>query len=301
MKGTSVLEFRDRFPDEESCLRHVFRQRFGPEGRCPNCGVSGKIRRAPKTKKYNHLLCRTQFSVLKDTIFYRSNLSLMAWFYCLLLFCNFSNGVRSSLVRKQLGLGVKSAHRLCNRIRLHLACYARPEKLGGPGKKVYIDETHIKYLTSRRTDPRAHAWVMGIACDGKVLTGIVNDRKSSTFRRAIDRFVEPDSIIVTDQYRSYAWLKRAGWQHIAVNHSRAFHDFYGTDNIEIETYWAVLKRALRSYRQTTPENLWLFIAEIECRYNHRHDERSFFDAMIECFPALHPYYLEETKSRYVWA
>jgi len=58
--------------------------------------------------------------VLKGTAFFRSNLSLMASFYALLLFCNSSSGVRSAFIRKQLGISLKGAHRLCNTIRLHM-------------------------------------------------------------------------------------------------------------------------------------------------------------------------------------
>ena len=256
--------------------------------------------KVPGTKKYNHLLCRRQFSVLKDTIFYRSNLSLMAWFYAILLFCNFSNGVRSSFVRKQLGLGVKSAHRLCNSIRLHLACYERPNALGGPGKQVFIDETYIKYLSRRDTGPVSGAWVMGIACDGKILSGVIPDRKAETLRKAIERFVEPDSIIVTDQLASYHWLKSAGWQHISINHSQTFTDFEGFHTTHIERYWAHLKRCLRAYRQSKFENLWLFLAESECRYNFRASGSSLFDATVASFPALSPSFRKEIEGLYQW-
>ena len=49
----------------------------------------------------------------------------MAWFYALLLFANSSSGVRTSFVRKQLGLGHRSSFRLCRMIRVHMATDAR--------------------------------------------------------------------------------------------------------------------------------------------------------------------------------
>ena len=256
--------------------------------------------RVPGTKKYNHLLCRKQFSVLKDTVFYRSNLSLMAWFYAILLFCNFSNGVRSSFVRKQLGLGVKSAHRLCNSVRLHLACYERPPSLGGPGKMVFVDETFIKYLSDRGSGPTKGAWVMGMSCGGKVLSGVIPNRKAETLKKAIERFVEPDSIIVTDQLAGYRWLKSAGWQHLSINHSKSFSDFEGFNTTQIEKYWGHLKRCLRAYRQAKFDNLWLFLAESECRYNFRSSEVSLFDAAMHSFPALTPHLRREIEGRFTW-
>ncbi len=47
-------------------------------------------------------------SVLEDAVLYRSNLSPMAWFYAMPLFANNAIVMRSTFLRKQLGLGVKS-------------------------------------------------------------------------------------------------------------------------------------------------------------------------------------------------
>ncbi len=298
-KGTSVTEFFARFPNEQTCLEHVFSTRLGDHTPCPACDVKGGFTYIKGTKKYQHR-CRQQVSVLKDTIFYRSNISLMGWFYGCLLFANSNQGIPSSFIRKQLGLGLKASLRLCYQIRLQTAFCNRPERLGGPGKMVYVDETMVKYVNSNRPEKTPYPVVMGMACDGQVLSGIIPDRTHQTFLRNIERFVEPGSVIVTDGHASYRRLKKLGWDHIVVNHLRAFHDFKGNNTANIDVYWSVLKRTMRKYVQASPEHFWTYLALIEFYYNRRDCETPNFHELIGSFPEVTRESTAAIKKRFVW-
>jgi len=278
--GTSVIEFFDRFPDETACLEHIFNVRFGDHSPCPRCGEIGSWFPVRGTKKYGHS-CRRQISILEGTPFYRSNLSLMAWFYAMLLFCNSSTGVRSSFLRKQLGIGVKSAHRMANAIRAHMANFEQPRRIGGEGKHVHIDEALIRNVQDGVT-LRPHI-VMGMACEGEVICGQLADRKLSTIVSAVQRFVRPGSVLVTDCHLAYSSLANEGWEHIPINHARAFHNFKGMTNNPIEVFWSVLKRTLRLYQRIAPQNLWRFVAECQFRYNRRHAKTSTFLEFLSQF------------------
>lgn len=94
-------------------------------------------------------------------------------------------------------------------------------------------------------------WVVGL-CQGmnKVRFFVVKDRKAETLTSIILGVVQPGSVIVTDEWKGYAHLTRAGFQHYTVNHSKNFVDpttGYHTQNIE--RHWvdskAWLKRARR--------------------------------------------------------
>ena len=299
--GTSVVEFFARFPDEAACLKHMFEVRWGQHTPCPKCGRFGRWTPVKGRKNYQHA-CRQQISVLAKTVSYRSNLSLMAWFYGMLLFANSSAGMRMGFVRRQLGLGTKSTARLCRLIRLQMSAYDRPRRVGGPGKKVYIDETFLKYVVTEpcegsRAAPKV---IMGFACDGVILAGIIADRRRETTFAAIKRFVRPGSVLVTDNHASYKHLSISGWEHVTVNHAVFWSDFRGNTLNEIETYWRVLKRALSSYRMVEEGNLWLYLAEVEFRYNLRKSQVSTFDHLISSFPQMSPQVLAELRSRYDW-
>lgn len=299
MASTGILEFCRRFPDEEACLQAIFECKFADHSPCPRCGTIGRWGAIRGTKKYFHS-CRRQISVLKDTAFYRSNLSLTACFYAILLFANCSSGIRSSFLRKQLGLLPKSAHRLCNRVRLHMSTYERPIALGGPGKRVEVDEVLLRHVRIPGQDRLETAMVMGMVCEGRVITGIVSDRKRQTLHANIQRYVRRGSTIVTDDWAAYKGLDRLGFKHISVNHSRGFFNEAGFSTGEIDSYWASLRRAMRGYHQVAPSNLWIYLAEIECRYNFRHDRDLFFEALISRWPALTPSSIPVFKRKFDW-
>ncbi|GGE03496.1 hypothetical protein GCM10011515_23810 [Tsuneonella deserti] len=226
--------------------------------------------------------------MLEGTVLYRSNLPPMAWFYAMLLMANSSIGMRTSFLRKQLGLGIKSTARLGLLIRLHMASCDRPNQLGGPGKIVYVDEALVPYVKRGRgaLQQRTPLIVMGFACEDQVISGFIPNRTSTTFLAAINRFVRPGSVIITDGHASYKGLRSRGWQHVVVNHSVAFHDFRGNTLNPIETYWRVLKRTAFGYRQFDSENAWLYLAEVEFRYNRRRSGVALFESLIGRFEAI---------------
>lgn len=289
--GTSVSEFFSRFPDATACLEHIFSVRWGDHTPCPRCRELGNWSLIKGYPKYRHS-CGAHISVREGTIFYRSNLSMMAWFYALLLFSNSSQGMRMQFIRRQLGLGTRSTCRMCLRIRYQMAAYDRPAQLGGPGKLVHVDELFLQYVRGQR-----EVILWGCACEGHVLTCIIPDRKAKTMLSAIERFVAPGSIIVTDQHASYKQLTRMGWPHVSINHARSFH-LQGITNNMIEVYWATVRRTLLGYRSADREYLWLYLAELEWRYNHRHSAASLFDRLISSFPVLNNDSLAECRARF---
>lgn len=231
---------------------------------------------------------------------YRSNLSLMAWFYAFFLFANSSSGMRSSFVRKQLGLGHRSAFRLCHQVRIHMATMPRPNRLGGTGKSVQIDEAALRYLVNPEGRANQTAIVLGLSCDGETISTIVPDRRARTLIPLIRKLVVPGSTIITDMHKAYSSLGQNGYDHIRINHSVAFHDFQGNTTNAIEVYWASVRRSLRGYRQVSPENLWTYLAEIEFRYNRRHRHDTAFEDLISHFESCLPAREDKWRSRFEW-
>lgn len=298
--GRSVAEFFARFPDERACLDHIMERQIAAGLTCNRCGSNGGRKYIKKRKKYYN--CRqVHYSPLAKTIFARSNLSLMAWFYALLIIGNSKRGVKANFLRKQLGIGMKAAHRLGLGLRAHIAHYERPVMLGGEGRKVYVDEALLCYVRSEDYGKEKNVIIMGIACEGAVLCGVIENRKSKTLIGCVERFVVPGSIIVTDGLPQYRQLEHRGWKHIVVNHSRAFHDFEGNNTNQIEVFWSILKRNLRLYRQVARHHLWCYLAETEYAYNRRNANTPMFDELIERFPEVTPQSLAEVKRRFEWS
>ncbi|MEP5761524.1 MAG: IS1595 family transposase, partial [Litoreibacter sp.] len=143
--------------------------------------------------------------------------------------------------------------------------------------------------------------VLGIMCEGLLLSGIIPDRKRKTLEAAISKWVHPQSKIITDDWVGYKRLSSLGFIHLTINHSSGyFSDFNGNSTCEIDSYWATLKRSLRLYHQVSAKNLWLYLAENEFRYNHRFSNCQPFEDLISHWPELDSTVLEKLKNRYNW-
>lgn len=296
--GTGIREFTQRFPNSDACLEHIFQTRWGDHTPCPKCQRFGAWSRVSGRNAYRHI-CRSQVSVLQGTVFHKSNLPLSLWFYSLLLSANSSHGVRSSFLRKQLGISLKASHSIRRGICYQMASYNRPAQLGGPGKTVVIDEVYLKNVTNPDHSRRA-VIVLGMVCDGQLINGIIPDRKKKTLMANVAKFVREGSTIVTDGWIGYHSLSKLGWEHIAVNHSRAFHDFHGHTTNDVECYWAILKRTLRAYRQISMEGLPSLLGEVEFRFNRRNANVSLFDELITRFDCLSVNGTDGINKRFSW-
>jgi len=181
-----------------------------------------------------------------------------------------------------------------------MATYERPAKLGGPGKLVEVDEVLLRHALDRGKNRHQATIVMGVACQGKVLTGIIANRKRQSLHANILKYVEAGSTIVTDDWCAYKGLDRLGFDHISVNHSQGYFNQNGYSTCEIDSYWASVRRAMRGYHQMAAPNLWMFLAEIECRYNFRHERDALFEHLISHWPALTPESVLAFERRFDW-
>ena len=110
------------------------------------------------------------------------------------------------------------------------ALLRRPHRIGGIGRIVEIDESVIarrKYNRGHRVPER---WVFG-GIDVETKRGflvLVDDRSAATLLPLIQRYIEPGSIIHSDQWASYNGIAALNvnppYVHNVVNHSHNFVD-----------------------------------------------------------------------------
>ena len=183
------------------------------------------------------------------------------------------------------------------------------EKLGGPGRIVCIDETHITRKSNNRggfqgRTTLGHQTIVmaGVELNGKWAgrkeTGksfcvIVEDHSALTFRQVIEAHVHPGSIIWTDGHASYLWLDGdERFVHESVIHRRGEFARLRADGVVISTnaiegLFSRVKRMLKAhhaiprrssgYGQHLGEFLW------RSRFVHRKKadwrRRAFFELL----------------------
>jgi hypothetical protein len=196
---SKIREFQKRFPDEDSCLTHLMRSRYGERFTCFKCLKEATYYRVSTRRCFVCEHCGYQVYPTAGTPFEKTRTSLRDWFYIMFLFCETRNGVAAKEVQRQLGVTYKTAWRMCHMIRLYMGYVDGDAPIGGPGKTVEADETFIGGLDHDKPDDKAIVLGM-IERGGDVVTRVVQARTKAHIVPHIVRFVK--------EGRASIWTKR---------------------------------------------------------------------------------------------
>ena len=179
----SFMEFMREFPDDETCLRRVWTDRFAPHGDdrafCERCEADRVFKRYETTQKRPCWFCQTcghRIHPLVGTIFEGSSTSLQLWFFAMYLMTSTRCGISAKQLERELGVTYKTAWRMFNKIRNQLMTQGG-EQLSG---EVEMDETFVggKPREGYRRMVAARGWNMQTA------TGIARPSCSARSRVA---------------------------------------------------------------------------------------------------------------------
>jgi len=287
-KGPNIRAFNKRFPDENACLEHLMRVRFGERLTCFKCSKQATYYRVKKRRSYECEHCGYQVYPTAGTPFESTRTPLRDWFCVMFLFCASRNGVAAKEVQRQLGVTYKTAWRMCNLIRKYMGYVDGDYPLGGPGKTVEIDETYIggKSHVSGGHDKMS---VLGIVeRNGDVLTRPIKARGHQDLLPPIVKFVKPGSKVYTDDWPGYdALTPRFGYEHESVNHSAKEYVRGDVHTNSIEGFWSNVKRGIKgTYVWVSEKHLQTYLREFEYRHNLRQYPELMFDCLLQAFPKV---------------
>jgi transposase-like protein len=292
MKTTITLrEFFRHFPDDESCLTHLFNVRFGQGFICPSCDRPSNWYRIKAERAYSCQWCGYHLHPTVGTPFALTRTPLQLWFFAIHMFTTTRNGVAAKELQRQLGVTYKTAWRMADLIRKHMANVDGDGRVGGLGKVVEIDETLVggSKRRGRRMSRSGKATVMGmLERDGAVLTTVVADNRKHTLLPKIREHVEAGSIIHTDELRSYQDIPALGFEHHTVAHCHGRYVGPTGGHVQgIENFWGQLKRSINgTYVHVSPKHLWKYAKEAEYRFNRRTHPDLMFPELVSTVPPL---------------
>lgn len=112
-----------QFPDNESCLEHLEKVRWGDTPRCPHCSSDKIVPKADggRVGRWNCHECKSSFNVLSKTIFQKTRIPLQKWFLVIALMRNLEESLSSCQLARDLALNQKSAWNMKNRILEEMA------------------------------------------------------------------------------------------------------------------------------------------------------------------------------------
>lgn len=178
----------------------------------------------------------------------------------------FVAGVTARAASELVGVQANTAIRFFMRLRQLIALNLPSYELFG---EVEADES---YFGGSRKGMRGRGAAGKVAVfgllkrGGKVYTAIIPNAKTETLLPIIHEKIMPDSIVYTDNFRSYNALDVSDFHHRRINHSKLFAD--GKNHINgIENFWNQAKRHLRKFNGIKQDNFYWFLKECEWRFN----------------------------------
>src|SRR3989344_2619985 len=116
---------------------------------------------------------------------------------------------------------------------------------------------------------------------GKLHTKHIPNTGKYTLLEEIQKNVDKNASIMTDNYAGYTQLSKYGYHHFSVNHSASEYTRGEIHTQNIEGVWSQLKRGITGvYRHVSKEYLQSYSDEFSWRYNHRNDI-NIFDSLLK--------------------
>ena len=279
-KPMTVQQFFAEFPDDDACLAHLFKVRYGDELVCPKCGQIGKFHRLSKMPAYT-CNCGHHVHPMVDTPFHRSRTPLQKWFFAMFLFTTTRNGVAAKEIQRQMGVTYKTAWRMAHLIRKYMGWVDGDAPLGGPGGGIVeADEVMIGGRDKKGQDDKT--LVMGVVeRGGEIVTRIIPNRREASVVGVITQFVPRGSRIATDNARAYRDLPHYGYQHGTVDHLRGEWKRGWAHTNTLDGFWSWFQRAIGStHVWVSPKHLQNYLGEFEFRFNLRKAPALLFPLLL---------------------
>lgn len=292
----TTAEFFRQFPDDETCLVHLFDTRFGQGFGCPGCERASNWYRIKAERAYSCQWCGYHLHPTVGTPFEQTRTPLQLWFYAIHLFTTTRHGVSAKELERQLGVTYKTAWRMAGLIRQHIADVDGEEPIGGPGTHVEIDETLIggvKKGTHNRGSAAKTVLIGAMERGGELITAVVPNQRKVTLEPFVTNNVQIGGVIHTDELNSYRGLAVAGYRHATVNHGAeeyAYYDYRLAVTVSvnsIEGFWRHLKCSIQgTHTSVSPKYLGRYAKEFEYRFNRRNDPASMLPELLSTFRPL---------------
>lgn len=295
----SFREFMTEFPDDETCLEWLWRERHSEDGEhahCPKCDTERSFKRYATTQRRQSWTCTAcghHIHPTVGTIFEKSSRPLNEWFYVMFLVSSSRCGIAAKQVERELGCNYKTAWRMLNKIRNVLMTQDGEPPLSG---EVEADETFMggKLRETERRQRRAaraenralplseRPVVFGaVERGGRIRATVVPHSGGAVLKAKIREYVLPPAMIFTDEYRGYQGLRRGGYFHRRINHRARIYVQGEVHTQTIDGFFGHFKTDVRGTHHSISKR-WLpgYLNEWVWKWNRRDDDQAMFRQLL---------------------
>jgi transposase-like protein len=315
----TLLDFQKHFPNDETCVAHLYSKRFPTGFVCKYCGQQEDKAGPPyafssRPTVYRCRSCKRDTSLTAGTIMHRSKQPLHIWFWAAFLVTTLTPGMSAVQFKKMLGIErYETAFQMLHKLR---AAMVRPERDSiGQEYPVEVDETFVGGATQGKgsgiTDkvlvvgavevmPRRESakWggrdpnLMGGPLPkhrgghgrgivaGRLRLQVIPNRKQETLVAFVRRNVHIGAKVKTDAWIGYEPLAEAGYDHEPV---AVCGDHAKTDKhlpmIHI-AFGNLDAWLLGTHHGVSPKHLQAYLNEYVFRFNRRFWPMAAFDSVL---------------------
>ena len=275
-KFDSLISVADYFDTESKCKQTLAESRWGEDVVCPKCGKHHC--KLSKTGRYHCTECNHNFSVTVGTMFENTKISLRKWFFAIYMITSNKKGVSSCQLSHDIKVSQKTAWYMLNNIRKTFF-QSSEDTLTGTVEcdEMYLGGAEKNKHESKRTEgtqgrsTKTKKAIFGmIQRSGKLVAMTVENTKADTLMPIIKQFVAQNTVIYTDESKSYNRLKKENYSHSFVRHN---DNEFVVDDIytnTIEGFWSHFKKMVfGTYHFVSKKHLQSYIDEEVYRWNTR--------------------------------
>jgi len=275
-KLNSLIKVADYFDSEKKCQQILEDSYWGDDVVCPKCGKHHC--KMSESGRYHCTECNHNFSCTVGTIFENSKLSLRQWFFAIYMITSNKKGVSSCQLARDLDITQKTAWHILHKIR---SVFSQNDSSALTGTvecdEMYLGGVEDNKHKSKRTEgtqgrsTKTKKPIFGmIQRSGKLVAMAVENTKAETLMPIIKQFVAENTVVYTDESKSYNRLSKENYSHEFVRHNEkefVVDDIYTNT---IEGFWSHFKKMVfGTYHFVSKKHLQRYIDEEVYRWNTR--------------------------------
>lgn len=284
-KSKPLFEFQKRFRTEEDCLDAIMDIRWPKGFQCPECGHKSGYKLSSR-RAIECADCRSQISITADTIFHKTRIPLLNWFWMIFLAAQDKGGVSALRITRQFGMHYSTVWHIMHKIRTAMA--ARDNEVIKLTGLIELDEGFFG-----RKKPKCQVLVMIESKDGQSGNLVMKRIMSTTASQPeIRRVVEEH---VDTRFRQNFVTDCAGAHNVLAKMGHKFEAHKSTPESAAEKLpWvhraiSLAKRfLLGTYHGVKRKHLQNYLDEFCYRWNRRFKESQLYESLINACVLAHP-------------
>jgi transposase-like protein len=248
-EAMTMMEFMDRYGDEEACRDYLYKTKW-PEGFvCPKCKVKDEPFNIVSRNRYQCRHCTHQTSVTAGTVMDKTQTPLRKWFLAIYLMSADKRGCSALRLKRELSIAYDTAWTMTHKIRnamkqrdgmyqlqgiveLDDAFFGSPSEGGKRGRGTEKTPVVIGLSLGKNGKPEYVRAQVIKAVDGKELIGFAeaNIGKGSEIRSdglpSYNKLADSGYDLLNKSFDPKSNPEHLRWLHIVVSNIKAF--FLGT-------------------------------------------------------------------------